>query len=99
MSLPTDRAILDSKGRIIIPASLRRALSLKTGDVMELFIHGNNLVLRRLSPEPIKAICINCGKTEETIKGFKTNMAYKSTDGRFGICIQCDKEGFGMKEV
>jgi AbrB family looped-hinge helix DNA binding protein len=45
---------LSSKGQLVIPARLRKALNLRAGDKVDLKIEGQRLVLQRLSPHPAK---------------------------------------------
>lgn len=94
MALPTERCMIDHKGRIVIPAKMRKALGFKKGDLTEIFLHKNSLVIRKLTAEPIKALCLGCGKTEDD-----TEMHAKTSDNRYGICAQCHKEGLKFIEV
>jgi len=94
MSLPTERTQIDHKGRIVIPAKMRKALGMKKGDLTEIFLYKNSLVIRKLTVEPIKALCLGCGKTEDD-----TEMHSKTNDNRYGICRDCHKEGLEFIEV
>lgn len=40
---------IDELGRIVIPREIRRAIGIKDGDPIELFIDKNNIVLRKYS--------------------------------------------------
>ncbi len=43
---------LDSLGRIVIPKELRDSMGLKPEDKLEIYISGNNILLRPGRPEP-----------------------------------------------
>lgn len=94
MSLPTERTKVDDKGRVTLPSRMRKALCIKKGDLVEVFLYKNNLLIRLLTPEPIKTFCLNCGKSED-----ETKMAYRSSDGRYGVCVKCDAKGFHIMAV
>jgi len=94
MSLPTERTQIDHKGRIVIPAKMRKALGMKKGDLTEIFLYKNSLVIRKLTAEPIKALCLGCGKTEDEV-----TMVLKSTDNRYGVCNTCHSQGFKIVSV
>jgi len=94
VSLPTERTSIDHKGRVVIPIKMRKALGLKKGDVTEIFLYKNSLIIRKLTAEPIKALCLGCGKTEDD-----TEMTQRTTDGRYGICKDCSDKGLKFTEV
>lgn len=41
---------VDPLGRIVIPKELRRVLSIKEGDSLEIFTEGENIILRKYAP-------------------------------------------------
>jgi len=50
---------LDKMGRIVLPKELRETLDLEIGDSIEVFLEGQNLVLRKY-----KRGCVICGNME-----------------------------------
>jgi len=95
MTLPSEHVKIDSKGRLLIPSRFRKALSIQEGSIIEVFLYGkNNLLLRLLSSQPVKTLCIGCGKTEDEVK-----MVARATKGQVGICQNCHKKGLTMKEI
>ena len=53
---------LDSLGRIVIPIELRRTLNLSVKDSVEIFVDGDQIVLKKFNSG-----CIFCGGTREVI--------------------------------
>jgi transcriptional pleiotropic regulator of transition state genes len=47
---------VDSLGRVVLPADLRRSLGIREGDVLDVSMEDGNLVLRRHL-----ATCVFCG--------------------------------------
>lgn len=43
-------SILSTKGQLVIPARLRKALNLRAGDQVDMKLEGQRLVLQRVSP-------------------------------------------------
>ncbi len=64
---------LDDLGRIVIPADLRKALELDTGDALEMYVQEEYIVMRKFAPG-----CIFCGGTQGL-------MEYKEKN----ICAGC----------
>ncbi|MBJ6360826.1 AbrB/MazE/SpoVT family DNA-binding domain-containing protein [Paenibacillus sp. GCM10012307] len=54
---------LDSLGRVVIPMELRRTLNIESGDPIEVFVNGDQIVLRKYSPG-----CAVTGSTEDLIE-------------------------------
>lgn len=67
---------VDDLGRVVMPIELRRTLGIKEKDSLEIFIDGENVILRKYSPA-----CTFCGSTEKVSK-FKGK----------NICGQCRRE-------
>lgn len=44
---------LDDLGRIVIPKEIRKNLSLREGDALEMYVDGNDLVLKPYMIEPL----------------------------------------------
>lgn len=51
---------VDSLGRIVLPIELRRSLELEEKDSLEIFVDGNDVVLRKYQPA-----CTFCGSTKD----------------------------------
>ena len=45
---------VDNLGRIVLPIELRRTLDIAERDLMEIFVEGNSIVLKKYVPEPSK---------------------------------------------
>lgn len=58
---------VDHLGRICIPIELRRLMSITETDPMEIFIHDDQIILRKYQPG-----CIFCGNM--TIKQYKGKL-------------------------
>lgn len=43
--------MIDDLGRIVIPKELRRTLDIKTGEQMEIFVDGEDVVIRKYQPD------------------------------------------------
>jgi AbrB family transcriptional regulator, transcriptional pleiotropic regulator of transition state genes len=57
---------VDELGRVVIPKELRRTMDIQEGDPLEIFVDGQNIMLRKYQPA-----CHFCGGTEgaEHFKG------------------------------
>ena len=66
---------VDELGRIVIPKELRRTLNIEEGDPLEIFIDGEEVILRKYAPGCVfcenvkyvvefkgKKVCTNCIK-------------------------------------
>ena len=49
---------LDSLGRVVLPIELRRTLDINTKDMLEIFVEGSSVVLRKYEPN-----CHFCGSS------------------------------------
>lgn len=68
---------IDSLGRIVIPKELRRVFDIKDDDdVLEIFVEGNTIVLKKYEPA-----CIFCNEVTDVI----------NYNGR-NICRECAKK-------
>lgn len=54
---------LDQLGRIVIPKELRNTFYLKEDDPIEIFVDGNDIILRKYQPA-----CIFCNDASDVIK-------------------------------
>ena len=53
---------LDNLGRVVLPIELRRTMDISVKDPLEVFVDGENIVLRKYQPG-----CIFCGSEEDLI--------------------------------
>lgn len=49
---------VDELGRIVIPKELRRGLDIEEGDLMEISLKGQDVILRKVNQK----CCTNCGQ-------------------------------------
>lgn len=66
---------VDQLGRVVLPIELRRTMGINEKDPMEVFVDGENIVLR-----PYQSSCIMCPENDQT-KMIIYNGKY--------ICINC----------
>lgn len=71
---------VDGLGRIVLPIELRKTLDIKKDDLVEVFVDGSNIVLRKYEP-----MCVFCGNIED-VKDFKGK----------NVCPECAKELSGL---
>jgi transcriptional pleiotropic regulator of transition state genes len=43
---------IDDLGRVLVPKEIRRKLDIKDYDPMEIFIEGENIIIRKYNPQP-----------------------------------------------
>ena len=67
---------VDDLGRIVLPMELRKILDIEPRDSLEIFMEGDNVVLRKYEPQ-----CIFCGQAGDTAS-FKMK----------NVCKNCVKE-------
>lgn len=67
---------VDELGRIVIPMELRRTLGIAEKDAVEIFVDGEQIVMKKYNPS-----CIFCGEARNVI-------SYKGKN----ICTDCFKE-------
>lgn len=65
---------LDELGRVVLPIELRRTLSLSEGDGLEIFVNGEEIILRKYQPG-----CVLCGGMEDVVRHKKGKM----------VCCKC----------
>ena len=66
---------IDQLGRIVIPIELRRTLDIEVGDPLEIFVDGEEVILRKYEPG-----CVFCGDARDVVN-------YKGKN----ICKNCIK--------
>lgn len=67
---------VDELGRIVIPVELRRNLNIAERDAVEIYVDGEQIILKKYEPA-----CIFCGNAKEVVN-------YKGKN----ICEKCMKE-------
>ncbi|WP_039237511.1 AbrB/MazE/SpoVT family DNA-binding domain-containing protein [Clostridium sp. K25] len=67
---------VDELGRIVIPVELRRTLDIAERDAVEIYVDGEQIILKKYEPA-----CIFCGNAKEVVN-------YKGKN----ICEKCMKE-------
>lgn len=60
MKSPRKVRKVDELGRVALPVKIRKTFDIKKNDAVEIFIEGDNLVLRKFTPG-----CICCGETHD----------------------------------
>jgi len=66
---------VDELGRIVLPIELRRTLDIAEKDVLEIYVEGNTVVLKKYEPS-----CIFCG-SDKNVAEFMGKM----------VCASCVK--------
>ena len=54
---------VDELGRIVLPIEMRRTLDIAERDALEIFVDGENIILRKY-----QAACIFCGKSRDVVE-------------------------------
>ena len=67
---------VDELGRIVIPVELRRTLNIDVKDALEIYVDGDQVILKKYEPA-----CIFCGDARDVVN-------YKSKN----ICQKCLNE-------
>ena len=67
---------MDELGRIVIPKELRRTLNIEEGDPLEIFVDGEEVILRKYEPG-----CVFCGNVKYVVE-FKGKK----------VCTNCIKD-------
>lgn len=67
---------IDQLGRIVIPKELRRTLNIEEGDPLEIFVDGEEVILRKYEPG-----CVFCGSVKYVVE-FKGKK----------VCTNCIKD-------
>ena len=67
---------VDELGRVVIPIELRNKLDIHEKDPLEIYVEGNDIILRKFQPN-----CIFCGSTENLVE-YKDKL----------VCDKCSKQ-------
>jgi AbrB family transcriptional regulator, transcriptional pleiotropic regulator of transition state genes len=67
---------LDEMGRYVLPINIRRTLNLNIGDGLEIFIDGENIILKKYEPS-----CLFCGEASD-VENYKGK----------NVCANCTRE-------
>ncbi|OOM77031.1 transition state regulatory protein AbrB [Clostridium puniceum] len=67
---------VDELGRIVIPKELRRSLGIEEKDALEIFVDGEQVILKKYEPA-----CIFCGEGKEVINYKGKNICANCFDG------------------
>ena len=67
---------VDELGRIVLPIELRRTLDIDVKDALEIYVDGNQIILKKYEPA-----CVFCGNAKDVIH-------YKNKN----VCKACMKE-------
>lgn len=63
---------LDQLGRIVLPKELRTVLSLKEKDALEIYVDGEEIILKKYEPA-----CVFCGDAREVVNYRGKNVCKK----------------------
>jgi transcriptional pleiotropic regulator of transition state genes len=72
---------VDELGRIVIPIELRRTLTIGEKDALEIFVDGDNIILKKYEPA-----CVFCGQAKDV----------KNLKGK-NVCPDCVQEIVALK--
>ena len=72
---------MDSLGRIVLPIELRRTLDIAQKDSLEIYVEGNQIILKKYEPT-----CIFCENSRDIV-------SFKGKN----VCPACRKELKGIK--
>lgn len=63
---------LDQLGRIVLPKELRTVLNLKEKDALEIYVDGEQIILKKYEPA-----CVFCGDAREVVNYRSKNICKK----------------------
>lgn len=67
---------VDELGRIVFPIELRRSLGINEKDGLEIFVDGEQIILRKYEPA-----CVFCGNAGDNVFNYKSKMVCKDCVG------------------
>ncbi|MFD1954266.1 AbrB/MazE/SpoVT family DNA-binding domain-containing protein [Paenibacillus thailandensis] len=70
---------IDDLGRVVIPMELRRTLEIGEKDPLEIFVNGDQIILRKYEPG-----CTFCGVAEGDLKTFRDKLVCTSCAAAVG---------------
>ena len=73
---------MDSLGRIVLPIELRRTLDIAQKDSLEIYVEGNQIILKKYEPP-----CIFCENSRDIV-------TFKGKN----VCPECLKELKGIRD-
>lgn len=92
---------LDQLGRIVLPKELRTVLNLKEKDALEIYVDGEQIILKKYEPA-----CVFCGDAREVVNYRGKNICKKVLgrnekylSGGNSLKIKIDKEKFLEQEL
>lgn len=71
---------VDELGRIVIPIELRRTLNIEEKDALEIYVDGEQIILKKYEPS-----CIFCGNARDVVN-YKGKNICKSCLGDIKTC-------------
>lgn len=74
---------LDELGRVVIPIELRRTLGIDQKDGLEIFVNGDQIVLRKYAPG-----CVICGSIDNDLQSYKGKLQCASCIDGFAKLAQ-----------
>lgn len=60
---------VDDLGRVVIPRELRRTYDINIKDPLEIYVDGDNIILKKYEPE-----CIFCGEASDVVGFYGKNI-------------------------
>ena len=66
---------VDELGRVVIPIELRRTLDIAEKDALEIYVDGEQIILKKYEPA-----CIFCGQAKDVIQYKGKNICTKCLD-------------------
>lgn len=77
------RRKVDDLGRVVIPASIRRALNIREGDAIEVSVDGERVILTK----PVDA-CVFCGLEEPDLESYRNRLVCPDCLGSLGVVAE-----------
>lgn len=66
---------VDELGRVVIPIELRRTLNIAEKDALEIYVDGEQIILKKYEPA-----CIFCGQAKDVLQYKGKNICSKCLD-------------------
>ncbi|AVD54657.1 AbrB family transcriptional regulator (plasmid) [Priestia filamentosa] len=84
---------IDPLGRVVLPHELRKSLVIKNRDPLEIFVDGEQIILKKYSPH--KA-CIITGEVSEDNMVFGNGKVVLSREGLYILSQELEKRGVNL---